>query len=199
MQHKIIGITGGLATGKTTVSQYLEEKYSLPILDADLYAREAVQKGSEILAKIVAHYGSGILQTDGELNRLKLGEIIFNQPQEKEWLESLIHPYVRKRFEEEIKACSSNIIFLVIPLLFEAKMTDLVSIIWLIFCPYKEQIKRLQQRNNLSAAQAQQRIASQWSLDVKKKLADLVIENTGDLTYLYQQVDEAILALNPLK
>ncbi len=193
MQHRIIGITGGIASGKTTVSQYLEYKHKITVFDADLYAREAVQKGSETLAKIVTHYGETILLEDGSLNRSKLGEIIFNNLLEKEWLEKIIHPYVRSRFEEDIKTCSFNTIVLVIPLLFEAKMTDLVTETWVIYCSYEEQIERLRKRNNLSVEQSKKRIENQWYLDNKKKMADLVIKNTGDMNYLYQQLDKAIL------
>ena len=126
MTKRIIGLTGGIATGKTTVANYLESAYNLPILDADIYARESVNVGSPIHKAIAERYGEQILLIDGSLNRQKLGEIIFNQPEERQWLESLIHPDVGDRFLKAIAASSAQILVLVIPLLFEARMTNLV-------------------------------------------------------------------------
>ena len=100
--RRIIGLTGGIGTGKSTVSQYLATAYHLPVLDADIYAREAVQKNSPILSAIAHRYNSNILLPDGTLNRKKLGEIIFNNLDERHWLEQQIHPYVRDRFVEKI-------------------------------------------------------------------------------------------------
>ncbi|MDY6803973.1 MAG: dephospho-CoA kinase [Cyanobacteriota bacterium] len=100
---RLIGITGGISTGKTTVSNYLKEKYQLPIWDADIYARQAVEIGSPILDKILERYGSDLVLSDGNLNRPRLGEIVFNQPEERRWLERQIHPYVRDRFAENIR------------------------------------------------------------------------------------------------
>ena len=101
--QRIIGLTGGIATGKTTVSNYLKSNYNLPVFDADVYAREAVEVGSPILDAIASRYGSSILARDRSLNRRKLGEIIFNSPSDRQWLEQQIHPYVRQRFSEAIE------------------------------------------------------------------------------------------------
>jgi len=192
MKNKAIGITGGLASGKTTVANYLAQKYNLPILDADIYAREAVATGSEILDKIVNQYGNTILLADGSLDRPQLAEIIFTEPEQKQYLENLIHPYVRRKLQEDNSKISSGVRFLVVPLLFEAKMSDLVDEIWLVYCQSEKQIKRLQSRNQLSRQQAQQRIDAQWTLDAKKDLAHVLIENTKDLNYLYRQIDNLI-------
>jgi len=192
MKNKAIGITGGLASGKTTVANYLARKYNLPILDADIYAREAVATGSEILEKIVNHYGNSILLADGSLDRPQLAEIIFTEPEQKKYLENLIHPYVRRKLQEDNSKISSGVRFLVVPLLFEAKMSDLVDEIWLVYCQSDKQVKRLQSRNQLSPQQAQQRIDGQWSLNTKKDLVHVLIENTKDLNYLYRQIDSLI-------
>ncbi|NEP52321.1 MAG: dephospho-CoA kinase, partial [Moorea sp. SIO3C2] len=101
-QKRIIGLTGGIATGKTTVSNYLADTYRLPILDADIYAREAVQPDSPILKQIYQRYGLQVQHSDGTLNRKRLGEIIFSNPAERQWLEEQIHPYVRDRFLSEL-------------------------------------------------------------------------------------------------
>ena len=98
MNKRIIGLTGGIATGKTTVANYLASAYNLPVFDADIYARDAVAVGSPILSAIAQRYSKEILLPDGSLNREKLGTIIFAQPEERHWIESLIHPYVVERF-----------------------------------------------------------------------------------------------------
>ncbi len=192
MNKKIIGITGGLATGKSTVSGYLERRYGLKILDADLYAREATEKNNSILGEIVNRYGQKILLDSGQLDRLQLAQIIFNQGQEKKWLENLIHPYVKKRFLEDLHSSNDDVIIFVVPLLFEVGMQDMVDEIWLVTCSPQQQIERVIKRNSLSKEQASARINNQWDLDTKRNLADLIIENTEDLNYLYKQVDRAI-------
>ena len=192
--RRIIGLTGGIATGKTTVSLYLAEKYHLPILDADLYAREAVQLDSPILEAIYQRYGDELKLPDGSLNRQALGAIIFTQPQEKAWLESQIHPYVRTKFVSFLTTLTDPMIVLVIPLLFEAQMTDLVNEIWVVACEETIQIERLQARDGLTKSEAIARITSQIPLATKINAADLVLNNTGNLPNLYQQIDTAVLS-----
>ncbi|TAE59264.1 MAG: dephospho-CoA kinase [Nostocales cyanobacterium] len=189
---KLIGLTGGIATGKSTVANYLATAYNLPILDADIYAREAVSCGSPILTEIAQKYGQEILLADGNLNRAKLGEIIFNQPQEKEWVENIIHPYVRNCFLQEINKSSANTLILVIPLLFEAKLENLVTEIWVVACSETQQKTRLMERNNLTSEQATARINSQLPMSEKIKLADIVLDNSSTLESLLQQIDQAI-------
>ncbi len=190
MNQRLIGLTGGIATGKTTVSNYLRDRYGLPILDADIYAKEAVEIDSPIFQKIIQRYGSEIQLENRALNRTKLGDIIFNNTDEKAWLEAQIHPYVRKRFQEVIDSLDNHIIVLSIPLLIEANLTHLVSEIWVVFCDYEQQIQRLQQRNHLTEQQAIARIKNQLSLTEKITRADVVLDNSGGLDYLYQQIDQ---------
>jgi dephospho-CoA kinase len=192
MTKRLIGLTGGIATGKTTVSRYLADKYKLPILDADIYAREAVQFGSPILEEIWHRYGKEVQFSDGTLNRKALGEIIFNNPGERQWLESKIHPYVHDKFASQIKEIDRATIVLVIPLLFEAKMTDLVTETWLVYCPQEQQIQRLINRNNLTKEQAMARINSQFPLERKIQLADIVLDNSLSLESLSKQIDSAV-------
>jgi dephospho-CoA kinase len=189
---RIIGLTGGIGTGKTAVSKYLAQQYELPVLDADIYAREAVTKDSPILQAIYAHYGDSIKLPDGNLNRPALGDIIFNNVKEKQWLESQIHPYIRDRFEQELHQIQNDTIVLVIPLLFEANLTDMVTEIWVVKCDRILQIARLQQRNSLTLEQAQARIHNQLPLSEKVALADVVLDNNSDLNHLFSQVDRAI-------
>ena len=190
MNQRLIGLTGGIATGKTTVSNYLRDRYGFPILDADIYAKEAVEVDSPIFQKIVKRYGSEIQLENRALNRTKLGDIIFNNTDEKVWLEAQIHPYVRKRFQEGIDSLDNQIIVLSIPLLIEANLTHLVSEIWVVYCNVEQQIQRLQQRNHLTEQQAIARIKNQLPLAEKIIRADVVLDNSVSLEYLYQQIDQ---------
>ncbi|MDF5709841.1 MAG: dephospho-CoA kinase [Nostoc sp. S4] len=192
---RIIGLTGGIATGKTTVTNYLASTYNLPILDADIYAREAVSLGSSILGAIAQRYGQQILLADGNLNRQKLGEIIFNRQDERNWVENLIHPDVRQRFVKAITQSSLQTLVLVVPLLFEAGMTDLVTEIWVVHCSQEQQLQRLSQRNYLNREQAQARIDSQLSLTEKVARADVILDNSSTLEVLLKQVDVALKTL----
>lgn len=190
--QRLIGLTGGIATGKTTVSNYLQEKYHLPILDADLYSREAVNKDSPILSAIFTRYGDRLKLADGNLDRPQLGQIIFNDSLEKRWLEGQIHPYVRDRFQKELRHMHGATIVLDIPLLFEADFTGIVTEIWVVSCDYLLQTTRLQKRNNLTLIQAQARISNQIPLKDKVAVADVVLNNNKDVAYLYAQVDKAM-------
>lgn len=192
LAKRLIGLTGGIATGKTTVSNYLSQRYNLPVLDADIYAREAVDRDLSILQTIFQRYGDKIKLPTGDLDRSALGDIIFNDAKEKQWLESQIHPFVRDRFTQEQQNISENTIVLSIPLLFEANLTGLVTEIWVVVCDRSLQISRLQQRNSLTAQQAIVRIDSQIPLAQKAALADVVLTNNTELTELYAQIDRVV-------
>ncbi|MFP5273434.1 dephospho-CoA kinase [Coleofasciculus sp.] len=192
MLNRIIGLTGGIGTGKTTVSNYLADTYQLPILDADIYARDAVQPGSPILNRIIARYGSDVQFPDGTLNRKRLGEIVFPHPGERQWLEQQIHPYVRDRIKSQVNTLESPTVVLVIPLLFEANMTDLVTEIWVVHCPQEQQIQRIRERDRLSVEQTQSRLDSQLPLAEKVARADVVLDNSSTRKFLLQQVDQAL-------
>ncbi len=208
---RLIGLTGGIATGKTTVSNYLATAYQLPIWDADLYAREAVKPGSPVLESIVHRYGKDILCSDGNLNRQQLASLIFSNSSERTWVEQQIHPFVRQCFVNNIQQLKTTTIstadiscspsadgVLVVPLLFESQMTDLVTEIWVVYCPPEQQYLRLIQRekNNfnrvLTLEDAQARIQSQMSLEAKCQQADVVLYNSSTPEKLFKQVDTAI-------
>jgi len=193
---RIIGLTGGIATGKTTVANYLAAVYHLPILDADIYAREAVQPESAIFRRIVERYGTRIVLPDGTLNRPELGKIIFSNTDERGWLEAQIHPFVRDRLisgSQMEMAKSADKIIMVVPLLFEAQTTDLVTEIWVVNCPLERQVQRLMLRDRLSNEQAMNRINSQMPLSEKCDRADIVLDNSSTLESLLLQVDSAII------
>jgi dephospho-CoA kinase len=191
MKQRIIGITGGIATGKTTVSDYLHDTYGLPILDADLYAREALT--GDRLLKVKDRYSKIILDDQGNLDRRKLGAIVFESDSDRKWLEALIHPYVQACLVAEANRLSPSTVVMVIPLLFEAKMESLVTEIWAIACDPQQQLQRLINRNHLSESEALQRIASQMSQSEKIELADVVIINSDNTEELFFQVDNALL------
>ncbi len=193
LARRIIGLTGGIATGKSTASDYLMQKHELPVLDADVYSRLAVAKGSEILEAIALRYGPTILLPDGDLNRSQLGQIIFSDATEKNWLEQQIHPFVRSQFQK--KAASfppSQTLVYSIPLLFEANLTHLVTETWVVTCNLSQQKQRLMSRNQLSDIDAQSRIDAQMSLARKRQLADHILDNAGSLEHLFSQIDALV-------
>ena len=190
---RIIGLTGGIGTGKTTVSNYLAHRHQLPVLDADIYAREAVQLGSLVLSKIYERYGTNVQLPDGTLNRQRLGEIVFSNPIERQWLEQQIHPYVRSCFQSELETLVAHTVILVVPLLFEASMTDLVTEIWVVSCSPEQQLSRMIKRDRLSLEQAQARLNSQLPIQEKVAQADVVLDNSSTLDALLKQVDLALL------
>jgi dephospho-CoA kinase len=177
-----IGLTGGIASGKSTVARWLQQQ-GLPVLDADVYAREALAPGSAGAVAVLERYGEtvrseGSAPDAGVINRGSLGQIVFNDSQERQWLEELVHPLVRQRFNTELAALEGQpAVVLVIPLLFEAGLESLCSEIWLVDCEPEQQLERLMQRDGLSQAAAQVRINAQWPLKRKRELADRVIDN----------------------
>ena len=184
-KQRRIGITGGIASGKTIIGDFLFQAKQWPILDADLYAHEALSPENEIAKKVYLRYGSKIIKNSSKnnqiINRKALAKIVFQNEIEKKWLEGIIHPFVNKRIEEELEKLKSNsIVILIIPLLFEKNYTGLCSEICYIDCPRKIQLKRLQSRDNLSLKEASQRIDAQWANSFKKQFADHIINNSND-------------------
>ena len=184
-KQRRIGITGGIASGKTIIGDFLFQAKQWPILDADLYAHEALSTKNEIAKKVYLRYGSKIIENSSKnnqiINRKALAKIVFQNEIEKKWLEGIIHPFVNKRIEEELEKMKSNsIVILIIPLLFEKNYTGLCSEICYIDCPRHRQLKRLQSRDNLSLKEANQRIDAQWENSFKKQFADHIIDNSND-------------------
>lgn len=189
-----IGITGGIACGKSTVARWLEQQ-GLPVLDADVYAREALAPGSAGAAAVLERYGDAVRAKGsdpggGVLDRGALGQIVFGEPQERQWLEQFVHPLVRQRFNEELSRLeSAPAVVLVIPLLFEAGLEGLCSEIWLVDCEPMQQLQRLMERDGLSQAASQARINAQWPLKQKRGLADRVIDNRNEAAALHKQLE----------
>ncbi|MEO2074703.1 MAG: dephospho-CoA kinase [Bacillus sp. (in: firmicutes)] len=179
----VIGLTGGIASGKSTVSNMLKEM-KIPVVDADVEARLAVMKGEPAYSKIIATFGRDILLEDEEIDRQKLGSIIFHQAEKRMLLNEIVHPEVRKRMigqVEKAKESGEEVVVLDIPLLFESKLTYMVEKTILVFVDYDIQLQRLMERNNLRVEDAKARIQSQMPLNEKIKLADAVIDNNGTI------------------
>jgi len=179
----IVGLTGGIASGKSTISSYFQS-LNIPIIDADIESRLAVEKGEPAYMKIVSHFGKGILHQDGTLNRQKLGEIIFSNEEERNVLNGIVHPDVRRRMDvKQRQAVESGekIAVLDIPLLFENKLNQTVDRTILVYVDQDVQINRLMKRNDLSYEQAVKRINAQMPLREKLLLADEVINNNESM------------------
>ncbi|AIM15859.1 MULTISPECIES: dephospho-CoA kinase [Neobacillus] len=186
----IIGLTGGIASGKSTVSTMLKEM-DIQVIDADIEARLAVQKGEQAYKKIIAEFGEDILMDNGEIDRKKLGAIIFHDEDKRQTLNGIVHPEVRKRMMTKIEEAKKNqeeIIVLDIPLLFESKLTYLVDKTILVYVDLETQLKRLMARNQLTVEEAKARINSQMPLVDKIRLADAVIDNNGSIDYTRKQL-----------
>ncbi|MFK4567751.1 dephospho-CoA kinase [Enterococcus sp. UD-01] len=176
----VLGLTGGIATGKSTVSQVFKEA-GFPIIDGDLIAREIVEPGQPALKEIAAAFGSQMIDAKGSLNRKKLGKIIFNDSTKRVQLNKIMSPYLRKAIlaELEQKKQQAPLVVLDIPLLYEGGYEQFVDQVAVVYVPEKIQLQRLIQRDQLTAKEAQQRINSQWPIEQKKQLAEIVFDNQG--------------------
>ncbi|RBP93898.1 dephospho-CoA kinase [Cytobacillus firmus] len=186
----IVGLTGGIASGKSTVSSLLIEK-GYTVIDADIEARLAVEKGEEAYQEIVRHFGESILLKDGSIDRAELGSVIFHDENERKALNSIVHPAVRKRMtakKEQAISRNEQLIILDIPLLFESKLQYMCDKTLLVYADEGIQLQRLMQRNQLSEKEAMARIRSQMPLREKKALADAVIDNNGRIEETEKQL-----------
>lgn len=190
----IIGLTGSIASGKSTVSNMLRD-YGLPIVDADVVARVVVEPGTETLKEIVKAFGEEILTETGELDRPKLGSIIFNDEEKRKLLNSIIHPAIRKemlRQRDVHIANGAETVIMDIPLLFESKLQHFVDKILVVTVSEEVQLERLMERNNLSEEEAKARIQSQLPLSVKEEGADAVINNNGTIEETKLQLENIL-------
>ena len=193
---RIIGLTGGIASGKSTVTSYLREK-GYPVIDADQVVRELQVPGGALYRVLVDHFGKEILTKEGELDRVALGQRIFSDPSERDWSNRVQGRLIREALAEvrDRQATQSDLFFMDIPLLIEQGYEEWFESVWLVAVSKETQLKRLMERNHLSELQAQERIASQMPLDEKSAHADLVLDNNDDLTALYAQLDAALQQL----
>jgi dephospho-CoA kinase len=172
-----IGLTGGIASGKSTVSDMLVQRGAL-LIDADRIAREVVEPGSPVLQKVVERFGSDILLPDGALNRKKLGEIVFGNPQALQDLQHLLHPSIRALMRERMEH-------------YERLHPDKLAVV-VVYVPRAVQLERLKSRDGLTQEQAEQRLNAQMDIELKKSRANIVIDNQGDLSLTEGQVNRLL-------
>lgn len=185
---KVIGITGGIATGKSTVTKMLRG-HGYTVLDADAMSHDAYEPGSETFRKITAAFDC---LENGEISRKKLGAIVFSDARKRKELEAIIHPYVYKRMEEGIRNASGHLLFLDVPLLFEAHFDRLCDAVIVVTCTPEIELSRFMARNHLSREESLRRIASQMPLSQKEAQADYVIDNSQDRYHLQNQVKRVL-------
>ena len=190
---RIIGLTGGIASGKSTVTSYLREK-GYPVIDADRVVHDLQAPGGELYQALVEHFGTEILLDTGDLNRPALAERIFSSQKEIVWSNQVQGEMIRKALERERDrlAASEEIFFMDIPLLIEQGYLDWFDQVWLVYVTEHTQLERLMERNALTEDQVRDRLAAQMSLEEKKALVDLVIDNNSKRDHLYQQIDRAL-------
>ncbi|MBD1380082.1 dephospho-CoA kinase [Metabacillus arenae] len=196
----VIGLTGGIASGKSTVSAMFQ-KLEIPVIDADLISREVVEIGKPAYEQIISSFGDGIIQRDGSINRELLGSIIFKDENKRLQLNQIVHPAVREEMLRQKGAAIKNkeaAVVLDIPLLFESKLTSFADVILLVYVDEAIQLKRLMNRNHLSKEDALLRIKSQMPLKEKVPLADAVIDNNGTISSSEKQLKEQLIKWNVL-
>ena len=190
---RIIGLTGGIASGKSTVTSYLREK-GYPVIDADRIVHDLQAPGGALYRVLVEHFGREILDKSGVLDRAVLGQRIFSNPSERDWSNRVQGQLIREALADarDRQAAQSDLFFMDIPLLIEQHYEGWFESVWLVAVSKETQLKRLMERNHLSEVEAQERIVSQMPLEAKRSHADLVLDNNGDLADLYAQLNEAL-------
>lgn len=193
----LVGLTGNIASGKSTVAKLLAERGAW-IIDADVLARRAVEPGTRALRAIVERWGERMLRDDGTLDRAALREIVFDHPEELEALNGIVHPEVARLREEELAtalARGARLVVSDIPLLFERELTHLFDYIVLVDAPRSVRLERLVNDRGLSRDEALKMIEAQMPAESKRARADFVIDNDADIPALERQVDELWLVL----
>ena len=180
-----IGLTGGIASGKTTITNYIKKYKNIPILDADNFSRDLIKPNTYGYKKILDYFGNKIIDnknnSERSINRKLLRNIIFKDSESKEWIEKLLHPLIKEKMIEEFSQYkSTQTLVLVIPLLFEAKFEDICTEIWLVKCPRETQKKRVMVRDKISEKEAYESINLQLSFEEKRKFSDVILDNSDD-------------------
>ena len=188
---KIIGLTGGIGTGKSTVSAYLAQE-GCKIIDADLISHQMTEAGSPCLAEIRDAFGEDVFLRDGNLDRKKVGRLVFADATKKKTLEQIITRRVIEKTLQILQDCRAqqeDLVVLDAPLLFECGMQRYTDETWLVVCRTETRLRRIAARDGLAEEDIQKRIANQMSTEQKEKLADYIIDNSRDLAWLYAQID----------
>ena len=183
----VIGLTGGIATGKTTVSNYLKE-LGYSIIDADVIARQVVEPGTKGLRMITDTFGEKVLTSDGQLDRQHLAQLVFTSSEQLQQLNRILQPIIRERIQELISTSKDPVVVIDVPLLYEQHYEDLCDVVMVVSVQPQQQLERLMNRNHLTMDEAKNRVASQMPLSSKERLADVVIDNNGSVEETRQQV-----------
>lgn len=183
-----VGLTGGIASGKTTVCHYFEQ-LGVPIIDADIIARQLVEIGQPCYQQIINTFSKKVCSSDGQLDRAYLRQLIFSDENAKQQLEQILHPVIRQRLIEQSNACQSDYCLLAVPLLIEADMIDLVNHVLVIDTPVELQLQRLIQRDDITAIEAKAIIKKQCSRKTRLRYADEILINDATHDSLQQKVD----------
>ncbi|MCG9650294.1 dephospho-CoA kinase [Vibrio brasiliensis] len=186
----VIGLTGGIASGKTTVANLFEQEFGIEIVDADVVARQVVEPGSAGLEQITQHFGPEVIEADGTLNRARLREIIFADPSQKEWLNNLLHPMIREQMLQQLETVQSDYALLVIPLMVENNLQSLADKVVVVDVDPETQIQRTVERDQVDQQQAEAIVASQASREQRLAIADYVIKNNTKNQKLLYQITE---------
>jgi len=197
---KVIGLTGGIGSGKSTVSAYLA-KSGCAVIDADKIAKEIVEPGKPILSELVAVFGKSIVNSDGTLHRKKLGDIIFEDEDSRKFVNEIMHKeiirIIKVRIDEfRLSSYNNNIIILDIPLLFETakdELADVIEQIWVVDADKEVRINRILKRDNVTCEYVLKIMNKQMSSEEKRKKADVVIENSGNEEALFKQLDDLLI------
>lgn len=195
-----VGLTGGIGTGKSTVTRILRQS-GFPVVDADVLARDVVKAGTDGHEEVVKVFGPGAVAPNGELNRKEIGSQVFNDRTKLETLEKIIHPKVRSlclKAKTELAEAGNSIAFYDVPLLYEKKLEDTFDQVVVVTCDLKIQIDRLMKRDGMSEVEAMKRIAAQLPLEQKVKAAHFVIHNDGSMINLEKQVSDLIEQLRKI-
>ncbi len=195
-EKKLIYLTGGIATGKTTVARMFAE-LGAHVIDADKIAHKVIEKGRKAYDLVVNEFGEGILDESGEIDRRKLGSIVFGDKEKLHRLESIIHPEVISEMAREVAESHSDLIVIEIPLIFE-KGLDLHPTV-LVYAPRHIQIERLKKRDALADKEIIERLNSQIDIELKRKMADYVIDNSGEIEKTWEQVKEVFKEILEVK
>jgi dephospho-CoA kinase len=184
-----VGLTGGIASGKSLVATELAARGAI-VIDADVLAREVVEPGTPGLAAVIERFGTQVLTDDGRLNRARLAEIVFADPAARRDLERIVHPAVRARAAElERGAGTAAVVVHVIPLLVETSQQQDFDLVVTVDVDHEKQIERLMTRNGYSRAEAESRIAAQASSEDRKRAADVVVDNSGSIAQLRDRIE----------
>ena len=185
----VIGLTGGIGSGKSAAANLFRQR-GITVVDADIASRQAVEKGSPALQSIARHFGPDSLLADGTLNRQRLREIIFDNPEQKQWLENLLHPLIRQFIADQLGQSVSPYSILESPLLLETDQHRLTARVLVVDVPEALQIERASERDQNTRKQIEAIIASQMPRERRCELADDIVDNSGDLKMLEEQIDK---------